>query len=192
MSLDISAVDGWRQVLPDAAALAHLAAGRALYAGLGQAGVLAAVAATGARPADSVLELGVRFDDDDAVRGLNATYRGKDRPTNVLSFPGLAPDALAEAIAWSATGGPPVLLGDLVLARGVVQAEAASQAKTVSDHALHLLVHGCLHLVGFDHMADAEAERMETLERDIMAALGRGDPYGPARLAVQAEETAHG
>jgi probable rRNA maturation factor len=132
--------------------------------------VEAAVAAAGARadvepgPAEFV----VAFADDARVRELNRDFRGKDSATNVLSFP--APDDLP--------GPGPRLLGDVVLARETVAAEAAAEGKSIENHVRHLVVHGFLHLLGYDHETDAEAEQMERLETEVLAALGVPDPYG--------------
>jgi probable rRNA maturation factor len=119
----------------------------------------AAEAALGAVAGDVV----VLLTDDEAVRELNARFRDKDRPTNVLSFP--APESAAPH------------LGDIVLAYGVCASEAQAQGKTLSDHLSHLVVHGVLHLLGRDHEDDAEAEEMEAEEREILAELGVADPY---------------
>jgi probable rRNA maturation factor len=105
----------------------------------------------------------VLLTDDAAVRDINARFRDKDRPTNVLSFPA------AESAAPH--------LGDLVLAYGVCAAEAQTQGKTLADHLSHLTVHGVLHLLGRDHEDEAEAEAMEAEERSILARLGVSDPY---------------
>lgn len=112
-------------------------------------------------------ELVILLADDAVVRDLNARFRDKDRPTNVLSFP--APDV--------PPGFPPGPLGDIVLASGVCAREAADQGKTVASHLTHLVVHGVLHLLGRDHMVEAEAEAMEAEERAILAGLGVSDPY---------------
>ncbi|MBA4807285.1 rRNA maturation RNase YbeY [Brevundimonas sp.] len=119
----------------------------------------AAEAALGSVAGDVV----VLLTDDAAVRDLNARFRDKDRPTNVLSFP--APESAAPH------------LGDIVLAYGVCAAEAEAQGKTLSDHLSHLVVHGVLHLLGRDHEDDVEAEEMEAEEREILAGLGVADPY---------------
>ena len=123
--------------------------------------------------------------DDAAVRALNAQWRGKDRPTNVLSFPAATPDEIARARA----GGPPLLLGDVVLALETCRREAAEQGKPLADHVAHLVVHGVLHLLGHDHEDDAEADRMERLETAILAELGIADPYaGQPDDALVAED----
>jgi probable rRNA maturation factor len=108
---------------------------------------------------------------DAEVRSLNKAFRGKDAPTNVLSFPS------ASAVHGGARE-KPVFLGDVALAYETVVSEAASQGKTGVQHAAHLVSHGVLHLAGFDHGAEAEAERMENLERAILAKFGIPDPYG--------------
>jgi len=105
--------------------------------------------------------------DDTAVRELNARFRDKDRPTNVLSFPG----------ADMPMPGQPPHLGDIVLAHGVCAGEAAAQGKILASHLTHLVVHGVLHLRGRDHMTEAEAEAMEAEEKAILAQLGIADPY---------------
>ncbi len=109
----------------------------------------------------------VLLTDDGAVRDLNARFRDKDRPTNVLSFP---------AADMPDTGGP-APLGDIVLAYGVCAGEAAAQGKTLANHLTHLVVHGVLHLLGRDHEDDVEAEAMEAEERAVLARLGVADPY---------------
>lgn len=119
-------------------------------------------------------EISVRLGDDEEVRALNAHYRKKDKPTNVLSFPMVQTD-LIEGLSNSDDG--EVLLGDIILARGVCVAEAAEKGVDVETHATHLVVHGTLHLLGYDHMDDIEAERMEQLERDALASLDIADPY---------------
>lgn len=133
----------WTDAVPDAADLAEQAAAAALGATVG--------------------DLVVLLTDDDGVRDLNARFRSKDRPTNVLSFPA-APSATPH-------------LGDLVLAFGVCRDEAAAQGKTLADHLSHLVVHGTLHLLGRGHIDEAGAEAMEAEERRLLASLGVPDPY---------------
>lgn len=135
--------------------------------------VRAALTAAGRDTWLATAEVSVLLADDAAVRVLNATWRGEDRATNVLSFPALDP-------AVTAAPRPPAgaaFLGDIALAVESVRAEAAHQEKPVLDHLSHLLVHGTLHLLGYDHRDDAEAARMERLEREVLAGLGIGDPY---------------
>lgn len=123
----------------------------------------------------ATVEISVRLTSDEEVRGLNAQYRGKDRPTNVLSFPMVQADLIDVADQNSDDG--ELLLGDIVLAHGVCVAEAAERGIAVAAHATHLLVHGTLHLLGYDHLDDTEAEAMEAIERDALASLGIADPY---------------
>lgn len=111
-------------------------------------------------------ELTVRIVEMDESQQLNKDYRGKDKPTNVLSFPFEAPTGIKLA-----------LLGDLVVCEQVVSAEAEQQNKTLLAHWCHMLVHGCLHLLGYDHIKEAEAEIMEAKEVAILAELGFDDPY---------------
>lgn len=125
---------------------------------------------------DAVIEIAIRLTDDDEVRTLNRDYRHKDQPTNVLSFPMVEP-GLIGALAYDADN--EVLLGDIVLARETCAQEAVARGVSVESHATHLIVHGTLHLLGYDHMRDDEAEAMESLERRIMAILGLHDPYEP-------------
>jgi probable rRNA maturation factor len=114
---------------------------------------------------------------DAEVRSLNKVFRGKDAPTNVLSFP-------SAASARGASKGAPAFLGDVALAYETVASEASSQGQSVLQHAAHLVTHGVLHLAGFDHGAEAEAERMEQTERTILAKFGIPDPYRDDPLAT--------
>ena len=148
------------------------------WAGLARDAVQSAVASSRHRAlADSgiAVEVSVKLTGDEEMRSLNAGFRGKDKPTNVLSFP-MLDAALLEPLG-GADGGE-VLLGDVVLARGVCGAEAEAKGIAVEDHARHLIVHGTLHLLGYDHeQGEEEAERMERVEREALAALGVADPY---------------
>ena len=125
---------------------------------------------------------GRRFDSEvaiqlvDAAEGqvMNRQYRGKDYATNVLSFPADLPEGLPEDFDFPQ-------LGDLVICAPVVAREAAEQGKALGDHYAHLTIHGVLHLLGFDHVEEAEAEEMEALERQILASLGIADPYAGER-----------
>lgn len=114
-------------------------------------------------------EIAIALSSDAVVRALNATHRMKDKATNVLSFP--APPGMPVA------PGSPRFLGDIVLAVETVMREAGEQSLPPTHHLQHLVVHGLLHLLGFDHQTDAEAERMERLETVILARLGIPDPY---------------
>jgi len=138
--------EAWSAALPDAETLARGAA-------------LAALDAEGAAHEGVTILL----TDDESVRELNARFREKDAPTNVLSFP--------------APHNPERFLGDIALAYGVCAREAAEQGKPLSHHLQHLTVHGVLHLLGYDHIGDDEAEAMEGLERVVLAGLGVPDPY---------------
>jgi len=111
-------------------------------------------------------EVNVLIVNEDAGRGFNRHYRGKDYATNVLSFP-------YEPLPQERSR----LLGDLVICSPVVQREAAEQGKALNDHYAHLTVHGVLHLLGYDHETEDEAEIMEGIERRVLAALGIADPY---------------
>ena len=143
----------WTSALPDAAAAAERA---------GQA-VLDQIAPTdGDEPGVAVL-----LTSDEAVAELNERFRHKAGPTNVLSFP--------------ASANPENHLGDVALAYGVCAREAAEQGKTLEHHLLHLVAHGVLHLLGYDHETDGEAEAMEALERSILQSLGVADPYASER-----------
>jgi probable rRNA maturation factor len=121
-----------------------------------------------------MIEVSVRLTDDAEVQALNHQYRQKDKPTNVLSFPMVQPDLL-EGLANSDDG--EVLLGDIVLARETCAREAEEKSVAFADHATHLIVHGALHLLGYDHQGDSEADAMEALERSVLATLGISDPY---------------
>ncbi|HMA74277.1 MAG TPA: rRNA maturation RNase YbeY [Xanthobacteraceae bacterium] len=113
-------------------------------------------------------EISVLLCDDETIAGLNARWRGQDKPTNVLSFPAPAQQGAAPE---------KISLGDIAIAYETLAREAGEQGKPVSNHLSHLVVHGFLHLVGYDHHEDGEAEEMERLERDILGRIGIADPY---------------
>lgn len=161
VAIEIAASD-WTSALPDAEALAA----RALTAAFHHAAPAGAAAAA---------EVSLVLAGDDMVAELNKNYRGKDGPTNVLSF------AMHEDDGQSPVSGQPDLLGDVVVAFGVSEREARDQGLPLADHLSHLCVHGMLHLLGFDHEDEAEAERMEQLETRILGDLGVPDPYGKER-----------
>ena len=117
-------------------------------------------------PFQEEAEVTVRLVDEAESQELNHTYRGKDKPTNVLSFPFECPPGIELP-----------LLGDLVICRQVVESEATEQGKPLMAHWAHMVVHGSLHLLGYDHIEDGEAEEMEALEIEFMAALGFANPY---------------
>jgi probable rRNA maturation factor len=122
---------------------------------------------------ERMVELSVRLTSDEEVHALNAEWRGKDKPTNVLSFPMAAGDEL-EAVA---DPGPELMLGDIILAGGICAAEAADKGLPLESHAAHLMIHGTLHLLGYDHMDDDSAADMEAREIRALARLGIADPY---------------
>ncbi len=167
----------WLEVLDDLEARAQRAVRAALKS------------AAGGTAGEGPLEISLVFTDDAEQRALNRDYRHKDSATNVLSFPNMDDSTPPPA------AGLPRLLGDVVLARETVIREAQAQGKSVADHATHLLVHGVLHLLGYDHQSPAEAEEMEALERQILAALDIADPYAaPGALPADSEigRTRHG
>lgn len=147
----------WTGALPDAEA---------------RCGRLAATALGAVDLPEGIVELSIVLADDATVQGLNRDWRGKDQPTNVLSFASLD-DKDAPLVP-----GAPLLLGDVVLAFETCAAEARDQGKPLADHFGHLVVHGVLHLLGYDHLDDEEAAEMESLETTLLAALGIPDPYG--------------
>ncbi len=136
--------------------------------------VFAAAAGAGLAP-DVETEVSVTLSDDEDVRALNAEWRAKDKPTNILSFP-MMPLRPGDA--------PGPLLGDLILARQTLEREALDEGKTPDDHFRHLLVHGVLHLLGHDHETDEDADDMEALEVEILAGLGIADPYADAETGA--------
>lgn len=123
----------------------------------------------------TTVEISFRFSSDDEIQQLNRDYRQKDKPTNVLSFPDtfLGQEELLQAARFS----EPLTLGDIVMARETIFREAEEQKKTAESHLSHMLVHGILHLLGYDHISDEEAEEMEQIEIDILSKLGIDNPY---------------
>ena len=142
--------DAWTAALPDAETLCEIAA-------------KAALAHAGKNGAISIL-----LTSDAEMQAMNGQFRGQDKPTNVLSFP-----------AADFPGPGPKALGDIALAHGVCAREANEQGKSLENHLVHLVVHGVLHLVGYDHETEAEAEAMEAEERKVLAGLEIEDPYAP-------------
>jgi probable rRNA maturation factor len=151
----------WPALLPDAAAIAEETAAAAWRSVAG--------------PAAGPAEISILLADDATVQRLNRAHRGQDKPTNVLSFP------IGDTISIQDA---PTMLGDVVLASGVVAREAIDQGKPVAEHFRHLVVHGVLHLAGYDHIADGDAEKMESIEVEILAAFAVPNPY---RLGEPAE-----
>ena len=158
----------WTAVCPAAESLMRAAAELALARGTTALGLAW----------QGTVELGITLADAARQRRLNRDYRGVDAPTNVLAFP-----------VWEAgtrlPSGAPVLLGDVVLAVETVARESAEQKKPVADHLLHLTVHGVLHLLGYDHLTQAEAATMESLERSVLAELGVPDPYRDTMSSIE-------
>lgn len=146
--------------------------------GLIEGAVLAALEASG-KSVQAEAEIAVVLTSDEAVRALNALWRGKDKPTNVLSFPA-AQNGDVEAA---------MMLGDVVVARETTFAEAVAEDKRPQDHLAHLVVHGVLHLIGYDHETADDAEKMEAVERRALERLGIRDPY--AGFDLQPREPGH-
>jgi probable rRNA maturation factor len=160
LSIAISTEDpSWTRIAPDAARILRRAARDAL----------AQSSAAGWKGSRVGHEISFVLTDDRRMRALNRAYRGKDRPTNVLSFAALDADRPRPGTPW--------LLGDVVLASGVVAREARAQNKSIGHHLSHLAVHGVLHLLGYDHERDRDAEAMEALEVAALAAMGIANPY---------------
>ncbi|MGE0746964.1 MAG: rRNA maturation RNase YbeY [Rhodospirillales bacterium] len=155
---------------------------RAAQGVVGSVRAAARAAAGAARPALPPVEISVVLADDAFVAGLNEGYRGKAGPTNVLSFPALD---LAPRTAIPRGPAGTTALGDVVLAFETTRREAAESGRPVADHLAHLVVHGVLHLLGYDHETAAQARRMEALEVSVLAGLGIANPYHP-RHAVRA------
>ncbi len=153
LSLEISAPSSLWRGLPRARALARE--------------TIAACVAESGFDARAASEVNLRLTDDAEVRALNARWRGVDQPTNVLSFPSAPAERAGEAPT----------LGDIALAYETLAREAEELGGSLSDHYRHLVAHGFLHLIGYDHQTDEEAERMEDLEKRILARLGVADPY---------------
>jgi probable rRNA maturation factor len=183
VSLDISVASSLWRGLPKARALAR----ETIAASLAESGTAAREGA----------EVGLRLADDAALRALNLRWRGMDKPTNVLSFPSAPPgpvNAVADRVRRDPKGvqkdarlptgyGSRLQLGDIALAFETLAREADELGVPLADHYRHLVAHGFLHLIGYDHETDEEAERMEALETRILARLGAADPY--AREVVE-------
>lgn len=152
--------ESWTQAVPDAEALVERMA-------------LAALAGGDCDLGTGPVEISMVLSDDATVQGLNRDWRGKDKPTNVLSFATLDDEDAPQV------DGAPLLLGDIILAFATCRDEAVELGKPLSEHLCHLVVHGVLHLLGYDHEDDeSEAEEMECLETTILAGFGIADPYG--------------
>ena len=158
-SIEVAELADWTRALDDPEAVARRAASAAL--------------AVGGAPSAAVVSLALA--DDETLRRLNREHRGKDRPTNVLAFP--------DGGRAGPEPGAALLLGDVVVAIETATAEAARDGRTVADHLAHLVVHGVLHLLGYDHEDDGAAVEMEALERRALSRIGIADPYAPAPAA---------
>jgi probable rRNA maturation factor len=160
----------WRETVPDIEELAH----EAVQAALRIICVEFSLIPISDAPKPAV-EISLVLTDDADIQAMNKDYRGKDKPTNVLSFSDtpLVQAELANAVLME----EPLLLGDIVLARETLVREAAEQNKNFRDHLTHLLVHGVLHLAGYDHLEENEANRMENLEIMILQSLHVSNPY---------------
>jgi probable rRNA maturation factor len=170
-TIDIaSACIGWERRCPDVRRLARKTAQAALHDGI----------APTALTSPARVEVGITLTDNAGQQQLNFKYRGEPAPTNVLAFPAWDPDAPVPY-------GAPLLLGDIVLAFETVEREAVDQGKTFVDHFRHLVVHGVLHLLGWEHQSEAAAAEMEALETSILAKLGVPDPYYRTRRSIEPE-----
>ncbi|WP_417317305.1 rRNA maturation RNase YbeY [Emcibacter sp.] len=169
IQLDINTEEtGWEEQLPEAAGLIRSVLDK-LAAHCPEGAVLTRFP----RP-----ELSILLTNDENIRILNRDYRGKDKATNVLSFPALSEEEIEGYFhAGSELPDYPVSLGDIILALETVKNEAISSNTSLENHFCHLIVHGLLHLLGYDHMNDIEAEEMEGLEKTILGTLGIDDPY---------------
>ena len=128
--------------------------------------------------ANTRLTTSILFTSDERVHQLNKEWRDRDKPTNVLSFPMLAREELLELAPAEDKQGPPEMLGDIALAFGTCTREAEEKSIPLEHHATHLIVHGLLHLAGYDHeISETDAEKMEAMEVAILAKLGIADPY---------------
>jgi len=172
------AAPGWHAVVTDPPSLCRRAALAALKEAFkpGNGATAEGRAAPPPPAPPAVVEMGVTLGDDALVHSLNRDHRGRDKPTNVLSFPQHAD--LAGLPATAGDDAPPLALGDVVLALETVVREAKAQGLPAAAHISHLVVHGTLHLLGHDHEGEAEALGMEALERRIVEGLGFADPYG--------------
>ena len=151
----------WTRALPDVAALLEKAI---------------ALALADVDDTSRTIEVGVRLVDDGTIQGLNRDWRGRDKPTNVLSFP-LGDPAPVDDPALVGDPDYPWLIGDIVMSFDTMKTEAERDGKPLEHHVVHLAVHAALHLIGHDHEGDAEAEAMEAAEVKLLAGLGVPDPY---------------
>jgi probable rRNA maturation factor len=156
----------WSERLPDIREILESAIGLAL---------------AGTDAGDRTIEVGVRLVDDGAIQGLNREWRGRDKPTNVLSFPlGEAGPVTDAEFPW--------LIGDIVMSFDTICAESRRDGKPLEHHVAHLAIHGALHLIGHDHEDETEAETMESAETALLARLEIPDPYAEATLSAEGKE----
>lgn len=164
LRVEINPSSAWKKALPGAVALCRKSA---------QAAFRMAAPHSDPTHGRAEIEVAILLADDEAIRRLNHDFRGQDKPTNVLAFPNIDDEP--------APSGQPLHLGDLALALETCRAEAKAQGKSLADHLAHLVVHGLLHLMGFEHERAPEARRMEALEVQVLAELGIADPYRGGR-----------
>jgi len=171
--------EGWREIGMGGN---HGSGGEGLKSLVRQAALAAfAVAAgeNGEKEAGKEKEIAICLGGDEQVQRLNRLFRGKDQPTNVLSFPDEG-EFPGNGESWqNGPPGQPLHLGDIILSRQTVMREAQEQAIALHHHLAHLVIHGVLHLLGHDHMEEAEAERMERLEQKALQSLGLPSPFTP-------------
>lgn len=163
LAIDVSVSAEWKRASRAPAAVCSRAAAAAFKA-----------VPKSRKPKARDVELAVVLTSDAAVKRLNATYRGKNKPTDVLSFPAWLGGDANDGPAGDARG---AILGDVVVAKGVSGRDAKAERKTLDEHLAHLVVHGVLHLLGYDHENDADARAMERLEISVLKSLGIPDPY---------------
>lgn len=163
--------DGWGATLPDYQDLCE----KTLHYVLGHPELAPLMAAPIADK--KPIEVSIILTDDAGIQALNREYRGKDKPTNVLSFPQIEDWSAAPSATEERSALPVLILGDIVMARETIAREALEQNKSFEDHAVHMLVHSILHLLGYDHEIESEAEAMEALEIEILRGFGIKNPY---------------
>lgn len=156
--------DAWRSVMPTATQLTK----KAVQSGWSAGRKALAMDHPLSKALPGPVEISVLLSDNATVQGLNHTHLGKNKPTNVLSFPGELEPAFP---------GADILLGDVILAWETIEKEAERTGKTIPDHMTHLVIHGVLHLLGYDHESEEDANVMENIEVDCMARLGLANPY---------------